>query len=115
MTQASKKPYQDERAHERSNRDTSPLKSISVPTFDDKPALSLKDALAKAMREHTTETAPLTETFPKKDATPKVEASSQETSTKRQREDGDESYNKKIELKIRKEIDEEVLRKLLED
>jgi hypothetical protein len=63
-----------------------PLKAMSVPTFDDKPALSLKDALAKAMSEHEGE---------------------------KKREE-----KKILEVKeesTRKEVSEEVLRKLLED
>ncbi len=115
VRQVSKKPYQDDGSFERNRRDGSPLKSISVPTFDNKPALSLKDALAKAMSEHTTETAPIVETFPKKDTILNVETVHKEASKTKNEEDGSDSYNKKIELKIRKEIDEEVLRKLLED
>ncbi len=68
---------------ERAPKQESPLKSISVPTFDDKPALSLKDALAKAMNDH------------------KVENTKEETET--------------VEEKKRKEVSEDVLRKLIED
>jgi hypothetical protein len=107
--QAQKKQYQPE-----TPRYESPLKNISTPTFDDKPALSLKDALAKAMNEHKSETTQLTD---------KRVAQAEESQTKRisegrminRRDDEDEGYNKKIELKIRKEIDEEILRKLIED
>jgi len=63
------------------NSDEPLLKSISVPTFDDKPAMSLKDALAKAMNEHHYE----------------------------------ENKREERELKVRKEVDEDVLKKLLEE
>jgi hypothetical protein len=93
--------------HDRDQQHASPLKNISTPTFDDKPALSLKDALAKAMNEH------------KKESVTQVKTPIADTQDVRphKRYDGedDNEYNKRIELKIRKEIDEEVLRKLLED
>ena len=70
-------PYQDDRPP----KDESPLKAMSVPTFDDKPAMSLKDALAKAMHDHG----------------------------------GEQQEREERELKVRKEVDEDVLRKLIED
>lgn len=111
--QTLKRQYQNDRSRERDDRDTSPLKGISTPTFDDKPALSLKDALAKAMNEHKAEASRATERKLSEDDFLKIEPQAQERSPRNQEED--DAYNKKIELKIRKEIDEEVLRKLLED
>ncbi len=106
--QSSKKPpFEEQIQHE-----TSPLKSISVPTFDDKPALSLKDALAKAMSEHKKESAP--DVVDEQRNQQKSATVAQEERARRYSKD-DEQYNKKIELKIRKEIDEEILRKLVED
>ena len=70
-------PYQDERE----SKEESPLKGMSVPVFDDKPAMSLKDALAKAMHDHG----------------------------------GEKLEREERELKVRKEVDEDVLRKLIED
>jgi energy-coupling factor transporter ATP-binding protein EcfA2 len=68
--------------HEKNRNSDEPLlKSMSVPTFDDKPAMSLKDALAKAMNEHHHE----------------------------------ENKREERELKVRKEVDEDVLKKLLEE
>lgn len=55
-----------------------PLQKISAPIFDDKPAMSLKDALQKAITEHKIET-------------------------------------EKVEVPTKKEVAEDVLRKLLED
>lgn len=116
--QAVRKPYQDDRiqsGNDRNQREASPLKSISVPTFDDnKPALSLKDALAKAMNEHKSETVRVQEGQDKNEIKNVIETAPYEKPTRRHGEE-DDVYNKKIELKIRKEIDEEVLRKLLED
>jgi hypothetical protein len=68
---------------EKKTQQESPLKSMSVPTFDDKPAISLKEALAKAMSEH----------------------------------DSEKIKEEKIieDEKVRKEVSEDVLRKLLED
>lgn len=66
---------------EKNITEESQLKNISVPIFDDKPAMSLKDALSKAMSVHSDE-----------------------------RKETEER-----ELKVRKEVDEDVLRKLIED
>ncbi len=66
-----------------------PAKIIDAPLFDNKPALSLKDALAKAMNEHSEEKVRETK----------------ETVTQ----------EKAVEEKKRKEVEEGVLRKLLEE
>lgn len=78
--QVSKSPMYEER----NTKNESPLQNISVPTFDNKPALSLKDALAKAMNEHKGETSK------------------------------ENKQHDEIE-QTRKEVSEEVLRKLLEE
>ncbi len=96
---------------EKPRRHESPLKNITVPTFDDKPALSLKDALAKVMNEHASSNTQKQEEV--KEAPPR-EAVSQQKPIQIYDEDT-KKYNEAIELKVRKEIDEEVLRKLLED
>lgn len=88
---------QEKRYEEKKLKNENNLKGISVPTFDDKPALSLKDALAKALNDHEgekTKMDPLTE-----EKSRIVEE------------------NKYIEEKEKspKEIPEDVLRKLLED
>ncbi len=103
----SRKPEHTSVAYDRNQQESSPLKNISTPTFDDKPALSLKDALAKAMSEHKKEV----------EVQPQVQkpVTQEPRLHKRYDDEGDNEYNKRIELKIRKEIDEEVLRKLLED
>jgi hypothetical protein len=103
-----KSAYQEEKPR----REESPLKNISVPTFDDKPALSLKDALAKAMQEHSSSNTQKQDEFEK--VVPLHETSSLKRGTQTYEEDT-KKYNEAIELKVRKEIDEEVLRKLLED
>lgn len=113
--QATKKPYHEDRRDDRNERQTSPLKNISVATFDDKPALSLKDALAKAMNEHKTEADKVIKTPHEEIKTPTPEAAKPERPKQQYLDEHEDSYNKKIELKIRKEIDEEVLKKLLED
>ena len=41
------------RRQERSASQSAPLQKITAPNFDEKPAVSLKDALVKAMTEHT--------------------------------------------------------------
>jgi hypothetical protein len=97
------KSYQDDRPR----RPESPLKNITVPTFDDKPAVSLKDALAKAMNEHKEEQIPIVHQEAENKAR---ESLRRDTLTEEQRR-----YAEERELKVRKEIDEEVLRKLLED
>lgn len=70
------------------------LQSISVPTFDDKPAVSLKEALAKALHEHE---------------------SLQKNST--QKNDSlDKGHTEETqEASTRKEVREDVLRQLIED
>lgn len=85
QSQSSKKAVFEER---RSAPRESQLASISVPTFDNKPGLSLKEALQKAMNEHK-EKAPDTDTT--------------------------ESTKNSRDLKVRKEVDEDVLRQLIED
>ena len=117
-SQRSKLPYQEER----SRKQESPLKNISVPTFDDKPALSLKDALAKALSERVPES--------KKKSDEQIVSESIHEGVKSEEilresfspkkpiqtyDDDTKKYNEAIELKVRKEIDEEILRKLLED
>lgn len=79
--------------HEEKKEVVSPLQNISVPIFDDKPVLSLKDALAKAMNEH------------KDQVTKKV----------LQEDGGNSVKQEEREIKIRKEVDEDVLRKLIEE
>lgn len=80
-----------------------PLKSISVPKFDDKPAVSLKDALAKALSEHTqAETVPHIEK-----PEPKRDYRNEHIETTQEKEER--------ELRVRKEVDEAVLRKLIEE
>ncbi len=68
--------------------------------------------------EHTSDTAKTPESSRREEKLPKSDMAPQERPTRgptRGSHDEDDEYNKKIELKIRKEIDEEVLRKLLED
>ena len=51
-------PRQDKQSRPRDDRkpkETPPLQKMDVPTFDDKPPVSLKDALAKAMEVHKVE------------------------------------------------------------
>jgi hypothetical protein len=105
-----KKSYPENPHQEKRNRETSPLKSISTPSFDDKPARSLKDALEQAMNEHKNESTRTSVVGQPEDV---VTSRAGESSTKK-RYDDDESVHAR-ELKVRKEIDEEVLRKLLED
>ena len=96
---------------EKPRRQESPLKNITVPTFDDKPALSLKDALAKAMSDNTSSNV-------QKEEAVKEAVNREAFSSKKPIQTYDEDtkkYNEAIELKVRKEIDEEVLLKLLED
>lgn len=75
----------DRRNKEDFDRDR--VQKITTATFDDKPALSLKDALTKAMKEKE-------EHDYRNDEAPKKE---------------------ERELKVRKEVDEDILRKLLEE
>ena len=89
------------------------MQGVSTPIFDDKPALSLKDALTKAMNEHKEESSRLHERNISEDYSLNIEPQGQEKPTRKT--DEEDEYNKKIELKIRKEIDEEVLRKLLDE
>ena len=84
-----KKPLYEERRP----KQESPLESMSVPTFDDKPAISLKDALAKAMNE-------------RKEREYREEAIREKEGNTQQKDE---------EEKVRKEVAEDVLRKLLED
>jgi hypothetical protein len=49
--QANKQTYKEKGENRRDSKE-GVLKSMTVPTFDSAPAVSLKDALAKAMREH---------------------------------------------------------------
>ena len=87
--QTVKKPlYED-----RKQKPSPVLESISVPTFDDKPALSLKDALTKAMSDYS-----------KNDDKGDVEEVATKSATQTTHEE-----------QKRKEVSEEVLRKLLED
>lgn len=70
-------------------KENTELKTISVPEFDNKPAISLKDALTKAMQEHSQE------------------------SNKEEKQD---SQKKQDDVDpTRKEVSEDVLRKLLEE
>lgn len=87
-----KPPRTSEKSHyeEKKQKQQNVLENISAPTFDDKPALSLKDALAKAMSEHTKE------------------------EQKEELVDNSKVSRGKEEQK-QKEVSEEVLRKLLED
>ncbi len=108
------KAHKTENQGERTVKQESPLKNISVPTFDNKNAVSLKDALAKAMSEHNREITKVDEGVKEVQEVPapvyvppKKSIATYDDDTKK--------YNEAIELKIRKEIDEEVLRKLLED
>jgi hypothetical protein len=88
----------------------SPLKHISVPTFDDRQPLSLKDALQKAMND-----------FKSESGAKEIRDQASSLHTNQTRRDGrfsddeDEGRAKSIELKVKKEVDEDVLRKLLED
>jgi hypothetical protein len=74
---------------EHKQRQDSPLKKMDVPNFDDRPAMSLKEALAKAMTENTRD----------------KKQDEHEVDTK-------EYSDKEI---MQKEVSEEILRKLLED
>ncbi len=118
--QPSRPQYQPERSKSREPI----LKSMSVPTFDEKPPLSLKDALAKALSEHSKERARITPHLQTIDTTTvtvqydkkNIDVRSEERdSSIRRHSDDEKKYNEKIELKVRKEIDEEILRKLLEE
>ena len=77
---------------ERRRREEAPLKKMDVPTFDDRPATSLKDALAKALSEHEDE-----------------KRKTEEQETLPVQDIQEDTYN------TRKEVSEDVLRKLLED
>jgi hypothetical protein len=90
------------RYEERKVRQDSPLKQISVPTFDDKPALSLKDALAKAMSEHTQENE-------------KTSLSHQIALHGKNYRSEDIKTQEVKELKVLKEVDENILRNLIEE
>ena len=103
------------------NKNSEPiLRNISVPVFDEKPALSLKDALAKALSEHNKDNVVAPSYTQGNDA---IDVSTLHNKEKkdegvrpmRRQSDDEKKYNEKIELKVRKEIDEEILRKLLED
>jgi tRNA isopentenyl-2-thiomethyl-A-37 hydroxylase MiaE len=85
---ATKHDFAEKRIEERQN--SKPI--ISVPNFDDKPAVSLKDALAKALNEHEASKIVKVEEEVKNDT----------SASERQ-------------LPIKKEVDESVLRELLED
>ncbi len=50
-----KQMFKEKRGDRKEHSQDQILKSIEVPTFDDKPAVSLKDALAKALHEHKEE------------------------------------------------------------
>lgn len=81
------------------NKKEKVLQSVSVPHFDEKPAVSLKDALAKALVE-------------------RQEELNQEERKERREErfvDNTKKENPERELKVRKEVDENVLRNLIED
>ncbi len=86
-------PRSGERGRQRNpdsrDRRVEQVKAIDTPLFDEKPALSLKDALAKAMSEHTEEKSREVKEVP-------VQESS-------------------VEEKRKREVEEEVLRKLLEE
>jgi hypothetical protein len=90
-----KPPQAKEKAsyEERKQKTESPLKPISTPSFDEKPATSLKDALKKALDDHEAE--------------------------KKRGQDGDTSNNtlkKDPQPSVSpKEVSEDILRKLLED
>lgn len=77
---------------ERKQRQETPLKKMVVPTFDEKPAMSLKEALAKAMNEHGQQT----------------EAPQEKVSKNIPSENNERDM-------IQKEVSEEILRKLLEE
>lgn len=87
-------PRSGERGRQRSSdsrdRRHEPAKVIDTPLFDEKPALSLKDALAKAMSEHTQE-------------------------KERNVTDPSVTQTNASEEKRKREVEEEVLRKLLEE
>ncbi len=116
-------PQQDDRYKRKG--DENRLQNITVPTFDDKKPVSLKDALTKAMSEHTLETAkkaevPAQSEIDKGESTDikknePIQVNFSERKTIKTYEDDTKKYNEAIELKVRKEIDEEVLRKLLEE
>ena len=84
----------------RKEKQESPLKNIVTLTFDDKPALSLKDALAKAIHDHQTELS--------EEKKEKPELIELPVSTKPKRDNEDERGR-------RKEVSEDILRELLED
>jgi hypothetical protein len=91
-----------------------PLEKISVPLFDEKPANSLKDALAKAMKDRADEKlTPCADEIQSKNAV--FLEDSVEQVVPRPRFDEGEEYTKKIHLKVKKEIDEDILRNLIED
>ena len=103
-----KPPTPPQRLHqeERDTKEEVKLKNISVPNFDNKPALSLKDALIKAMHEHK--------------SVPQEEAKKEkfiDNSYRRVVEvpGEDKNFFYERDLKVRKEVDEDVLRNLLED
>lgn len=90
-----------------------PLKNITVPTFDDKPALSLKDALAKAMTEH--EQSHKKDEFESAHSLPVPEVKKEPYMGALVKDEPQQSKTIEKELKVRKEVDEDVLRGLLED
>lgn len=74
-------PKESPRSHKKTENKEKVLKKIDAPLFDEKPALSLKDALQKAMLEHGKEQA----------------------------------VEKEKRGQVKKEVDEDILRKLLEE
>ena len=92
------------RFEDKRQKEDSPLKSVSVPLFDDKPALSLKDALAKALADKDTQGGG------KKEISEEVE-----TTHAKQSISSTAKLEKNKNGKNDKEISEDILRKLLEE
>jgi hypothetical protein len=93
-------------------KESSPVAQEQAPTFDEKPAMSLKEALAKALSEHTnTAQAPAVETGKEK----VVEKTQEAPKEIKEKVTTTHHTENKEEEKKRKEIAEDVLRKLIEE
>ncbi len=95
--------------HQQKDHSVRPMRE-QVPSFDDKPAMSLKDALAKALSESAN--APKAEA--KESSVEHVPAKVAPLQTEKHKGEAKHTEESKEETK-RKEIAEEVLRKLIEE
>ena len=90
--------------------DDTMLSHISTPTFDERPATSLKDALAKALSENGGGSSPKEELYRKEQEEKRQKRDEEEKQLR-----GEEIKKDTKELTVRKEVDEDTLRKLLEE